>query len=155
MATDLNPATATFGTNNLIGETGDIFPSTTWAQMAHNTGFNWYTLRHICTQTTEILRTASNTTESNKVYLADGTYVVYASSYFDLENGNTSQGTIRLAGTDIITEEGATSGWFNGSAEVIIDITDWYSAEYNAVGDAGYKSTVKNTTLYFHRGTGL
>jgi len=153
MATNLNPATATFGTSNLVGETNDIFPATTWAQMAHNTGFNWYTVRHLITQTQEITRTPGNETEQNQVYMAAGTYAVYVSSYFDLENGATAQGTIRLQGEDIITQSGVYADWIYGSATIIVDTGGWVAAQYNAVGESGTKATVKNTTFYFHRGT--
>ena len=154
MASHLNPATAEFGTTNLVSESGDYLPAASWAQMAYNTGFNWYTVRHLCTQTTAITRTPDSGSESNKVYMAAGTYVVYASTYMDLE-GATSEGTIRVAGTTIIAESGTQSGWYTGSATVIIDTTTWYDAQYIAVGTSGSKTTVKATDISFHRGSSL
>ena len=86
--------------------------------------------------------------------MAAGTYICYASSYMDLE-GAASQGSVTVAGTTIIALSDEETGWYTGSANVIIETTDWYSTNCIAVGAAGNKTTVKWTSVMFHRGTSL
>lgn len=39
MSNDITPSSCTFGTADLDGDTGDVFPSAVWSRLGSNTGF--------------------------------------------------------------------------------------------------------------------
>ena len=155
MATDLNGTTADYGTQNLVGATGETLPAVVQAQMSDNTGFNWYTPHMLSKQTDNIIAARTTDTDSHYAFMAQGTYIVWASAYFEQTGVYVAADCyVQVDGTSIIQEEGApfTGSFVTGSAEVIVGSDSWVFIEYKAKGaDAANESTTRDGAVYFRR----
>ena len=158
MASDLDVTTATWGTENLIGTTGEVLPSTVQAQMANNEGFNYWTTRHLCQQGTALVAVrAAYQTDNQKTYLASGTYAMYAAMAVEMTgNYASSYARISVDGTVIAEQTGApfSTAWVYGSQTVIVGTESWVDVEYKALGfAAGTETTLTQGIVFFRRGT--
>lgn len=131
---DLTPSTATFGTGTLLGETDDVFPALTQAQISENTGFNWYSIECLCMQPKQLEADNETSTDSIKNYMASGTYDIQAVFYLNAD-GNTS-GTYKINGTTLIGITTTTDGWKYGSGTITHDggwVTSHWEVSSNGI----------------------
>ena len=146
MASDLDVTTATWGTSNLIGTTGEVLPSTVQAQMANNEGYAFYQPRMIAAQEGTVANPGALTSESHKAYMAEGTYTAWAAGYGDFSGANGGAVRIEADGTTIAT--GTDTEWFYGSAEVIVTSTGWVGVRLMTDAPVSGTVTLRHASVF-------
>lgn len=142
MADDLDPSTSTFGTANMLLQSGDAIEGSTgyaWgAQAAKNTGWLWYLPRMVHAGANTIGALATFDTIIAHAYIAqDGTYSIYG--HVDADGAPVGNGLLKWDGTTLVTftsadaTTGSLCGWVNdaGARWVAIRLTG--SADSSAI----------------------
>jgi len=146
---NLDVTTATFGTSDLCGSSGDIFPSATQRQISENTGWTWYGIETLAIQpgTAYVEKEGEYGTGSNpaRVYLYAGNYMIRATGsvhYEGLCHTFTCAGSafIEIGGTTIASwgyEAGfgafSVGSQITGSLEFTKGSDGWTTAYYRVV----------------------
>ncbi|MCK5018897.1 MAG: hypothetical protein KAS32_17680 [Candidatus Peribacteraceae bacterium] len=148
---NLDVTTSPFGTDSIVSSGTEFYPHVSQAQVANNTGFNYYCPRFVCPQLEEC-GTDNGGTKSRDVrgLILAGTYTAYAVVATAFE-GTLSSGTVKLDGTVIITDNATPGGWVTGTETVIITTTGWVTANYYVATDTSLYGTLRAGAIYIRQ----
>jgi len=156
MAGNIVGSTAQFTTGSMKPTSGEIGLSD-WAQKtADNTGFNAWTPKCMSVQHTPLtgIRATAGTC-LHGVYVAQGTYTVYARAYAELTGDyGFSSYYVMLDGTAILGTYDApvAAGWKTGSIEIVFAADGWVDVQYTALGsDSSSEASIYNGAVYCQR----
>ena len=139
MATNLNPATASFTTTNMILG-NEVFSQTAQNNMAENGGYCLYAPR-LLNDSDETME--GNGTYTKVAYMAAGTYLAIARSY-------RSAGTVEVTVNGTTVLSGAAAGANVGSATVAVASDGFYNVSYTLTG-APTEGTYSNSSVWLRQ----
>ena len=131
MSSNITPSTSDFGTENLNGDTGDVFPSDVWTRIGGNTGFlqhdphMWWSI--------EVPNDADvfPADITGYSYLVRGTYTVYTGIYLAAGAG---AGTVSLNGTILSATDASHNETDTG---FVVSTDSWGTFLFDLSGAAG------------------
>lgn len=99
MPNNIVPADCNFGTADLDGDTGDVFPSAVWSRMGSNTGFLQHDPHMLWAASVPNDADVFPSDYTGYVYMARGTYTIYTGIYLEAAGPS---GTLSINGTTLV-----------------------------------------------------